>query len=103
MAMQIIRDFYNWLSLKNSPGRIHYATGGAIAENFFLQEGALKKKKGLLIPDFNKLFISIDHLTRVLEYYLASGTYDEAKKFVEEYGKFDVFEQFSSKLKEAEK
>lgn len=103
MVMQIIRDFYNWLSLKKSPGRIHYAIGGAITENFLLKEGAVKKKDCLLAPDFNKIFISIDHLCRILEYYLSAATHEEAKEFVEEYGSFKVFEEFSPELKDLRK
>lgn len=97
LITHLIRDFNWWQNLEKQPA---YATGGAMAMNFFLREGAVGIKKGVCYPDFTKLFIAVDHLARILEYYLCSGDYEEAQKFVEEYGSFDIFEkEFSSKLK----
>ncbi len=99
LVMHICRHFNWWLDFIKNPDVQDYAIGAAIAQNFFLREGAIREKEGILSLDFTKLFISIDHLSRILEYHLASVTYEEAKKFVDEYGSFDVFEPFASRLK----
>lgn len=99
MTVFLSRNFRYWLASKRNPARIHYAIGGAIAMNFFLKEGAIKKKKRIYYPNFTKLFICIEELSHILEYYLALGNYNEAKEFVDEYGPFKVFESFGAKLK----
>jgi len=88
------------LFLERNSGLMDYAVGGAIAQNFFFKNTTIKEKNGILYLNFTKLFIAIDHLSRILEYYLSSGSYEEAKNFVREYGSFAIFERFSSKLKE---
>ena len=98
LIMHLARNFTWWIDLEKNPNVRDYALGAAIAMNFFLEEGSVKEEDGFCVPDFNKLFISIDHLARVLEYYLGTGTYEEAKKFVNEYASFDVFKRFSSRL-----
>lgn len=98
MSVFLARNFRYWMGAKKNPGRIQYAIGAAIAQNFFTKEGALGEENGFCVPDFVKLFISIDHLSRVVEYYLSSGDYEEAKRFVDEHDSLEIFEQFSSKL-----
>ena len=98
LIMHICRNFTWWLDSIKNPDVMHYTIGAAIAQNFYLKEGAIKKTKGISWPDFTKLYICIDELSRLLEYYLALGNYDDAKEFVEEYSSFDVFKKFSSKL-----
>lgn len=100
LIMHLVRNFNWWLDLKWNPDARDYALGTAIAQNFFLREEAIKERNGLCCPDFIKLFICIDHLSHILEYYLSSGTYEEAKKFIDEYGSFEVFEKFAPKLKD---
>lgn len=100
LIMHVCRHFNWWLHFKKNPGVRDYALGAAIAQNFFLREEAIKEKNGLCHPDFIKLFICIDHLSHILEYYLSSGTYEEAKKFIDEYGSFEIFERFASKFKD---
>ena len=102
LVMHLCRHFNWWLDFAKNPDVQDYAIGAAIAQNFFFREGAVKEKDGILSLDFTKLFISIDHLSRILEYHLASATYKEAKKFVDEYGSFDVFKPFVSRLKKLE-
>lgn len=99
LIMHLTRNFTWRIDLEKNPNVQDYALGAAIAMNFFLEESSVKEKDGFCAPDFSKLFISIDHLARVLEYYLSTGTYKEAEKFVNEYGSFDVFERFTPKLK----
>ncbi len=103
LVMHICRNFTWWLDSLKNPDVRHYATGAAIAQNFFFKEKGIKEKGGISWPDFTKLFICIDELTHLLEYHLALGSYQEAKKFVEEYGSFKIFENFSPKLKKLKK
>lgn len=98
LIMHICRNFTWWLDLVKSPEVKHYAVGAAIAMNFFFREGAMKIKGGISWPDFSKLFICIDELFHILEYYLALGSYSEAREFIEEYGSFEVFERFAPRI-----
>lgn len=99
LIMHICRNFTWWLdSMKNSDVK-HYAVGSAIAQNFYLKEGAIEIKKGISWPNFTKLFICIDELSHILEYHLAIGNYKEAKEFIDEYGSFDIFKPFLPGLK----
>ncbi len=99
LLMHLVRNFTWWEDFQDNPGVKDYTTGAAIATNFFLEEGAIEEKSGLCEVDFNKLFMSIGRLSRVLEYHLASGTYKEGKEFVEKYGAFEVFEKCKARFK----
>lgn len=99
LIMHICRNFTWWLDSLKNPDVMHYAIGAAIAQNFFFKERAIKETRGISWPDFTKLFICIDELCHLLEYYLALGSYNDAKEFVEEYSSFDVFKRFSPRLK----
>jgi hypothetical protein len=70
-----------------------------MATNFFLEEGAIGADNGFCEVDFNKLFMSIGRLSRVLEYHLATGSYEEAKDLAEKYRSLEVFEECESKFK----
>lgn len=96
----ICRGFY-WLKvITKQPFLTHYAVGEAISLNFLLEGKTLKKKGNFFWPDFSKLFICIDQLSHILEYYLALGNYNEAKEFLKKYGSFKPFQRyFSPKLK----
>jgi len=98
LIMHICRNFTWWLDSIKNPDVKHYAIGAVIAQNFFLKEGAMREKGGISWPNFTKLFICINELSRLLEYYLAVGSYEEAKEFIGEYGSFNVFKRFSSQL-----
>ena len=99
LIMHICRNFTWWIDSIKNPDVKHYAIGAAIAQNFFLKEGAIKEKGGISWPNFAKLFICIDELSHLLEYYLALGSYEEAKEFVDQYGSFEVFKTFAPRLK----
>lgn len=99
LIMHICRNFTWWLDSIKNPDVLHYAKGAAMATNYFLQEKAIKVEKGISWPNFTKLCICIDHLSRLLEYHLALGSYEEAKRFVKEYGSFDIFKSFLPQLK----
>lgn len=98
LIMHVCRNFTWWLDSIKNPDVNHYAIGAAIAQNFFLREGAIKEDKGISWPDFAKLFICIDGLSHLLEYYMALGNYNEAKEFVDKYCSFNAFKNFSSRL-----
>jgi len=98
LIMHICRNFTWWLDSLKDPDVSVYATGAAIAQNFFFREKAIKTKEGISWPDFTKLFICVDELSHVLEYHLALGSYQETKKFIEKYGSFNIFSQFSKQL-----
>lgn len=99
LIMHICRNFTWWQDLSKNPEVKDYALGAAIAMNFFLKEKAIKIKNGISWPDFTKMFICIDELSRILEHYIALGSYQEARDFVRSYGSFDVFKLFANKLK----
>lgn len=99
LIMHICRNFTWWLDSLKNPDVQHYVVGAAIAQNFFLKEGAIKETGGISWPDFAKLLICIDELCHSLEYYLALGDYNEAKKFVGEYSSFDIFQHLAPRLK----
>ncbi len=98
LIMHICRNFTWWLDSIKSPDVEHYAIGAAITQNFFLKEEVMREKGGISWPNFTKLFICINELSRLLEYYLAMGSYEEAKEFIGEYSSFNVFKRFSSQL-----
>lgn len=98
LIMDICCDFMCWLDSLKNPDVNHYAIGAAIAQNFFLQEGAITIDDGIHFPDFSKLLGAIDKLCSLLGYYLALGTYEDAKNFVQEYKSEENFYKFSAKL-----
>ena len=99
LIFYICRNFsLGQLSIKKPGISFHYQKRAAIAFNFFLKEGAikeLKNKKGIYLSNFTKFFICIDELSRLVEYYLALGSYKEAKNFVKKYSSFDVFRKLA--------
>jgi hypothetical protein len=100
LIMHTCRNFTWWLDLLRNVDVYHYATGAAIALNFFLQEKAIKIKGGVSWPNFTKLFICIEELCKILDYYLAAGKYEEAEIFTKKYGSFRTFHKyFLPKLK----
>ena len=74
------------LSIKNPNLSFHYQPRAEIAFNFLLRENGIKKNnKNIYSPNFTKLSICIDQLSRLVEYYLALGSYKEAKEFLNKY------------------
>jgi len=99
MVMFIALAFSWWISYLKEPNVIHYAQGFAIALNFFVESGAIREAGGFSWPNFTKLFVSLGVLADTLERILAVGTYDDAKKFVDQYASLDIFERFNNNLK----
>jgi hypothetical protein len=99
LTIYICRHLHWLASIAKQPHLIHYATGGAISLNFLLDGKVLKKDHNAFRPDFGRLFICLDQLSHILEYYMALGNYVEAKEFIKKYGSFQLFQKhFSSKL-----
>lgn len=61
------------------------ANGGTVFINFMLKVGALKLFKGIIVPNFMKIFVSLNELSDLLEELLAKGTYKEAESFIKKY------------------
>lgn len=99
LIMYISHNFNRWLSFLKNPNLIHYARGAAIVTNYLLQERAIKIDKRITLSKFANLYICIDHFSRLLEYHLALGSYEEAKKFIKQYSSFEVFEPFLPQLR----
>lgn len=99
IVMFIARAFSWWISYLKEPGVLHYAKGFAIALNYFLENGAIRNSQGFSWPNFTKLFVSFTELADALERILAVGTYEDAKKFTDEYASLEVFERFRGNLK----
>lgn len=102
LIMYICRNFTWYLDFIKNPNVSHYTTGAAIAYNFFLKEKVIKIKQNrqVYLTDFTRLFICIDELSHLLEYYLALGTYQEAKEFIKEWGSFKTLERITKSLKQ---
>ncbi|HBQ51287.1 hypothetical protein A3B42_03220 [Candidatus Daviesbacteria bacterium RIFCSPLOWO2_01_FULL_38_10] len=83
----ICRSFYLIEQYKKTKFMGNYALGGVIFINFMLENGALKQYKGLAIPNFVKMFVSLHDLFYILEKLLSSGTRKDAVDFIKKYGK----------------
>lgn len=81
----ICRNFYLAQKIKEDKSWMSYALGGIIFNNFMLESGALIQSKGLTIPNFVKIFVSIQELFSALEFLLSSGTRKNAEAFIKRY------------------
>lgn len=93
IATFIARSFRYWQDSEERSVREDYARGCTVALNFFLEEGGLKRSGSLLKIDFSKLFLSIDRLSRILEYHLATSNMKEAKEFLSHYNSQKIFRE----------
>jgi len=75
-----------------------FVRGNAIALNYFFASGALKEAGGISWPNFTKMFVALDELSELIERILATGTYDEAKSFIQKFGDLSIFEKFNLRL-----
>jgi hypothetical protein len=98
LIMHICRNFTWWMDSLKNPDVKHYATGAAIAQNFFLEDGAIMENHGLDLPDFANLIAGVEKLSSLLGYYLALGNYEDAVNFVAEYKSEEVFKKQAAKL-----
>lgn len=82
----ICRNFYLAQKSKQDKSWVNYALGGVIFINFLMKSGAIKQLKGLAIPNFMKIFVSIQDLSYALEFLLSQGTRKNAEAFIKKYG-----------------
>mgnify|MGYP001150075715 CR=1 FL=1 len=92
--------FESWLRVKASKGIMSYLRGYVVAFNFFCEHGGLKVENGIIKPDFEKLFVGVDGLSSVLSHLMSSGSQKQAQRFFEQYGSFEIFDEFTPKLKD---
>lgn len=91
VVVYICRSFYLIEKSKINKPMVTYALAGAIFIHFLLETGALKELKGLEIPNFMKIFVSLHDLSSILEHLLSSGTRKDAEAFIRKYGKLAHF------------
>lgn len=72
------------------PDWASYSTGGTIFINYLLKNGAMMQHNGLAIPNFMKIFVSIEELFFELEQILSSGTRKDAEAFIRLYRQSNV-------------
>lgn len=65
---------------------IYYALGGTIFINFMLKNGALKEIRGMIMPNFMKIFVALHELSDMLEFLLSKGNHKDAEVFTRKYG-----------------
>lgn len=87
----VSRSYYLMSNSKQNKSLMNYALGGAILINYLLESGALKKTMGLAIPNFAKIFVSLQNLSIILEKLLSSGSRNDAEALIKKYGKFSNF------------
>lgn len=63
----------------------NYALGGAIFINYMLENGAIRRKEGMAITNFTRIFLSLHELSYIMERLLSSGTKKEAESFIKKY------------------
>ncbi len=81
----ICRNFYLMQRSKLDKSWANYALGGVIFINFLIKSGAIRQLRGLAIPNFTKIFVSIQDLSYALEFLLSSGTRKNAEAFIKKY------------------
>lgn len=59
--------------------------GSTIFINFLLESGALKQADSLVIPNFMKIFVSLQELSYILEHLLSVGTGKDAEILIKKY------------------
>lgn len=95
MIMTVLcRSFYLAEKERSNRSLTDHTIGGMILINYLLESGALKELDGIIVPNFMKIFISLQNLYSILENLLSKGNYIEAEKFVKTFGsrfkKFDL-------------
>lgn len=83
MVAYICRCYY--LMSKGSSFMRNYSLGGMIFLNFMQESGAIKQLKSELVPNFMKIFMSLQELSYALENLLASGAKTDAESFIQKY------------------
>lgn len=79
------RCFYSMEVGKRAKFLNVYVMGGTLFINYMLENGALKRFEGLVIPNFTKIFVSLHELSTILESLLSHGSRKDAESFVNTY------------------
>ena len=87
IVVYICRSFYLMEKSEVHKPMLTYALAGAIFIHFMFESGALKELKGMEIPNFMKIFVSLHDLSNILERLLSSGTKKDAEVFIKKYDK----------------
>lgn len=82
----ICRSFYLIKREKLDKSMVNRTLGSAIFINFMMESGALKQKDGSVIPNFMKIFVSLQELSHILERLLSQGTRKDTEIFIRKYG-----------------
>lgn len=85
----VCRSFDLLEKSKQDKSMMSYALGGAIFINFMLESGAIKQQGKLAIPNFTKIFFSLNELSYIMERLLSSGTKLDAEAFIKKYGQLN--------------
>lgn len=81
----ICRSYYLKEESMQNKSLANYGLGGTLFIKFMLESDALKQFKGLIIPNFTKVFFSINELSYLLEKLLAFGIRKDAEVFIKKY------------------
>jgi len=87
LVVYICRNFYLMEKSRANKPMFNYVLNGAIFINFMMESGALKELKGMEVPNFMKIFVSLHELLYILEHLLSSGTRKDAEVFIKKYAK----------------
>ena len=98
LLILLCRTFSDWLIRESSQDLMHYIKGYVVAFNFFKECGALVVEHGLITPDFEKMFVAVEGLSNTLSHLMSCGTREEAQQFFDQYGSFELFEEFAPRL-----
>lgn len=98
MIMFICRAFTWWIDSKTNKSVEAFAIGHVIAINYFLSNGAIRESNGISWPNFGKMFLGISALADVLELLISTGSYEDAKQFIDKYRSFVVYSRFAGKI-----
>lgn len=81
----ICRSLYLKEKEKSNPYLASPVLGSTFFINFLLESGALNKKNGFFVPNFMKIFVSLQELLYILERLLAVGKRSDAEVFLNRY------------------
>jgi hypothetical protein len=83
------------------PSVYEYARGFAVTFNYLAAGGAMKIKGDKIQVDMEKLSKAIDTLASVVVSIYHEGKYEDAERFFEEYGSFDILSKLPIKMEKA--
>ena len=81
----ICRSFYLTTLTERDGSLSKYAEGGVIFVNYMLENKSVQTVDGMAIPNFMKVFVSIQELSYLLEKLLSSGTRKDAELFIKRF------------------